>query len=251
MALVHDLLTLFRVDTQVRSLQSRVRAAERYLAAQQSRLDDLETDRAELASRIKHLRADVANAECEMATHDERIDKLRTSMNSSATQKEYTALLTEINTFKVARSELETIALEHLETIEQRSEELAAVEQQLEERARLRDLARVDLEQCRTDVAERLAELQRERERAAAVIPPHDLDAFNELAERYDGEAMAFIDVVDRRNKEYACGACNLHVTLDAVSALQGAGATISRCAACRRILFLKEEAPGAVASTK
>ena len=83
---------------------------------------------------------------------------------------------------------------------------------------------------------------------SAANIPGVELKVFNDLAEAYDGEAMAKVEEIDRRRREYSCGSCNLALPFEAVAALLGRSDTLVRCTACDRILYLNEETRGALA---
>ena len=251
MSLMDDLQKLFRIDSQVRGLESRVKSAERYLKGQQTKLDTLADDLAELATRERHLKAEIANAESEMAAFDERIEKLREELNSSETNKQYTALLTEINTIKASRSEIETMAIATMQKVDAVAEEIKAIRDLHAERKKHRDQAAADLEERKSDVGDRLSELQRERTGAAEKIPADALESFNVLADQYDGEAMAPVEVIDRRNREYACKACNMHLPFETVSVLMGMGTSLTTCTNCQRILYMQEETKGVIAGKK
>src|SRR6185295_7164516 len=106
------LLRVFRVDQQLQGLQSRLRAAEKFLEEQTKQLQQIETKRDTVHTQLKQMQATVADHEGEMARLDARVEQLREQMNAARTNKEYKAFLTEINTIKADRSAAETAALE-------------------------------------------------------------------------------------------------------------------------------------------
>ena len=64
------------------------------------------------------------------------------------------------------------------------------------------------------------------------------MQIFLRVDERHDGEAMAPVTRVNPRREEYACSGCNIRVSIEVVSALQGKG-DIQYCKVCGRILYL------------
>lgn len=247
MGSVDTLLNLFRVDSQVRALRRRLESAERNLQAQTRLLETADQQLEELSSRKRQIQATIGNLEGEIAGIDQRLEKLRTELNSAVTNKQYSAVLTELNTVKLDRSGLEDKVLREMEQIEQLDQQFAEVESQRGNRATVCDAARQELEQREAEVGDRLTELGVERDAAAAEVPGAELVVFNEMADCYDGEAMAPIEEVDRRHREYACGACNMHVPFEQVVLLLGGSDTLVRCTACTRILYLQEETRGAL----
>ncbi len=248
MTLTENLLSLFRLERQVRGLRSRLASAERYLQAQDRQIEGLKTQKDELEQRRLQLQATIANLETEGAVIDERTEKLRDELNSASTNKQYTAVLTELNTVKLARSEIDDRILEDMEQIDRIDEQIGLVETQVVERGKVRVVAQAKLTERQADVGQRLAELETEHDEASAIIPGSDLTAFSQLAEIYDGEVMAQIEEIDRRHREYACGACNMHLPFESVSLLLGATQTLVKCSACGRILYLQDELKGTFA---
>lgn len=247
MELMESLLKLSQVDAQVRGLRSRLQSAQRYLDTQTRQLGDLNQQLQELQTRRKHMQATIANHESEMATIDERIEKLRDELNSSVTNKQYSAVLTELNTIKANRSEIETQEIGELELVESVEAEIKTIQSHIEERSKMRDLAAVQLKECESEIGQRLVELETEREQAADDVPMKALDIFDTLADIYEGEAMASIKEVSFRHREYACGACNIQLPFETVSVLMGGVSTVVRCTACTRILYLQDEVRGAL----
>jgi predicted nucleic acid-binding Zn-ribbon protein len=247
MAVIENLLNLFTVDKNVRGLRSRLDTAQRYFDAQTRQHAVLEQQRQELATRRKHLQATIANLEVEKKQLDARLEKLRNELNSSPNKKQYDALLSEMTTIKTAASNLEDRILAEMEQLENVEQQATALEPQLADRAKLRDLARTQLEERKSDVGHRLAELEVERQQAASVVPPQALAIFDSVADQYDGEVMSAVEVIDRKSREYACGACNMHIPFNQVSVLASANDAIVRCPSCTRILYMQDEMRGSL----
>ena len=248
MTLLPNLISLFRIDSQVRGLRSRLESAQRYLDAQDRLLAELRDQREEHETRRRQLQATIGNLEVEMAVFGERIEKLRGELDAATTNKQYGAVLTEVNTAKLARTELEERDYEQMEKIEEIERQLKELEGNALEREKVRTVAEKQLRQRHDDVGERLAELETERNAAAAIIPGLSLKIFNELADSYDGEAMAQIEEIDRRRREYVCGSCNIQLQFESIASLLCNLDTLVRCTACDRILYLAEETRGALA---
>ena len=248
MTLTTDLLSLFRIDSQVRGLRRRLDSASRYLDTQDLTLQELGQQHDEVQLRRRHLQATIGNLEGEVAVIDERLEKLRGELNVATTNKQYTAVLTELNTVKLSRSELEDRTLQEMETVEECGRQLETLAGETAERTKVRAIAKAKLKQRHEEVGTRLAELEQQRTTAADCIPGTDLKLFDDLAEAYDGEAVTPVEEIDRRRREYVCGSCNLNLPFEAVTALMGRGDTLVVCAACGRILFLQDDTRGALA---
>jgi predicted nucleic acid-binding Zn-ribbon protein len=244
MALVDSLLTLYRVDSQVRGLRSRLDSAQRYFRTQEDQLTALMQQQQEMHTRKRQVQAALATLELEIKSIDERLEKLRGDLNSAPNNKQYTAVLTELNTVKASRTALEDRVLSHMEQLETIEAQFATIDGQIAERTKVRDLANAQYEERKTDVGARLSELEHEHEKAAAVIPANVLQVFEEVADLHEGEAMAAVEEIDRKHREYACGACNMHLPFELVSKLSSKTDMLVRCAACGRLLYLQEAMP-------
>ena len=248
MSLTEDLISLFHIDANVRGLRSRLETAQRYLNAQDRLLAELGQQQEECEVRRRHIQATVGTLEVEVGVLNVRLEKLRDELNVATTNKQYTAVLTERNVAKTARSELEDRVLEEMEKIDEGGLQLEKIAEEIAERQRVRTLAASQLKERHDEVGQRLAELEVERESAASVIPAAELRIFDDLANSYDGEALGKIEEIDRRRREYACGSCNLQLAFESVASLLAGGDAIVRCTACGRILYLADETRGAFA---
>lgn len=251
MTLMERVLHLYQVDSQVRGLRSRVESAEIYLRAQNRQRDSVASQRDETATRKKHVQATVSNLETEVAAIDERLEKLRDELNAAVTNKQYSAILAEMNSVKEQRNELDDRTIAEMEQIEKLDAELATFDEQLADRNKVCTAAQSDLEERKNDVGERLTELEGERQDATSGIPDSVLTAFDDIADLHDGEALASIEEINRRHREYACTACNIHLPYERVSLAMLNGDELVLCPACGRILFMQEELRGALGTKK
>ena len=106
MTVTDKLLRVYRVDRKIDGLKSRLRGAERFLGQQNEQIETLGKRATVIESQIRQLKASQADAEGEAAQHEAHINELRERMNSASTNKEYKALLAEVNTFKDKKAEL-------------------------------------------------------------------------------------------------------------------------------------------------
>ena len=109
----------------------------------------------------------------------------------------------------------------------------------------------------RAEIGGRVAELQKEadalkpeRDAAAKAVPAKARDAFERLADHFDGEAMSALTKPDRRREEYACSICNMDLVTDVYNKLHSRDELVF-CPSCHRILYIPEDLPVELAVNK
>lgn len=242
MSVTEKLLKVYRIDQQINGLQGRLRAAERFLAEQDQHLRSLTERHTAISGQLKQVSTVAADAEGEMARLDERIDQLRERMNTAKTSKEYKAVLAEVTALKDQRSAHEQRALEMMEKAEAIRGETAQLGTAAQERQKVRGAAAGERDRRADEIREKLAELKTERADLAAAVNADALSTYEALVKRLEDEAMAPIEVQDRKRHEYTCGACMMSLPVETMSTLLGSGA-LTLCVSCGCILFLDETA--------
>ncbi len=248
MPLIDNLLTLYKVDRQVRSLRSRVESAEIYLKVQTRQKDEIALEQTENQQLQKQRKASIANIETEIGSIDLRIKHLRDELKQAVNDKQYSALLAEVNTIKEHRKAFENEELNEMSAAEELETSATDIAQRLEEREKVLKVAAKELKIRESEIAEQLTELEKERKTAAAVIPEEVLSDFDEIADDYDGETMAAIEIIDKKRREYSCTSCSLHLPIEAVTVLMGNKEAVVKCGQCDRILYLEAESREALA---
>ncbi len=242
MSLAEKLHALYLLDQQVRGLSKRQDAASRRLAAQQRKLDQFQQQLNELEEQTRLAQAHAASLESESQAVEARINKLREQMNTVTTNKEYQAMLVEVNTFKADQGKLEDEAINELNRAEALSAERDAAAAQVEEQKKILAGAEQEVADAKSEVGERLAQVQGERDTAAGELPNDALQAFERQALAHDGEAMAIVHEQSRRHMEYTCGGCYMTIPVERLNALMVGRDIITDCPTCGRILYLDAE---------
>ncbi len=246
MDLTSKLLRVFLVEKQLRGLQTRLRSAERFHSDQSAQLQQLDTKRTSLESQLRQITAVAADQEGEVKRLDEKMAVIREQMNSAQTNKEYKAFLTEMNTYKAERDRLETGALEQMAKAEELRKQVAELAAQRGEREQVQKVAAGEKTQRADEIKDRVEELKAQRKAAAAEVPPDALKKLELLIKQRGDEAMAPIEVQDRKRHEYTCGSCMMSLPVESVSGLMSSG-KLTFCVSCQCILYLDEEAAKAM----
>lgn len=235
---LHDRLRALNLaDRQVRGLRSRLDARSRRLKVLQTRLDQLLQQQRELDQQHRQTQTRAQTLENEANAAEARVESLRGRMNSVTSNKEYAAILVEVNTLKEEKSKLEDEALAQMSRAEGIQEQLGGLKGQVQEQQVLVDGARAELEAAEAEVRDRLAEVTAERKVAADALDGKALKLYEELSERYEGEAIAEIEEQDRRRREYTCGACYMGLPIERVNAALTQAEVLTTCPSCGRIL--------------
>jgi len=248
MSVTAKLLSVFRVDQQIQGLQSRLEGAERFLAEQTRQLAALGTEKDSFETQLRQLRASEANAEGESKRIAVHIDELREKMNNAATNKEYKAFLSEVNNLKEIRSTHDDQAIEFLEQIEALNTKLEEVSTGVVEKEKVRGVAEEQRQQRSDEIAEKLSELKTQRKILVAEVPKNAMAIYTELHQTRGEDAMAPLEIADRKRHEYVCGSSMMSVPVEVAASLMQGKLTISPNDGC--ILYLtadvEEELTGA-----
>jgi uncharacterized protein len=182
-------------------------------------------------------------AEGAIGDAQEKLKKYQQQINRVTTQREYGALLQEIDGAKAAIATCEEQAFSSLERLEQTQRDLA------EKRESFRELdSRYAAELARWEeekpaVAERVAELEAQIASLRARLPRGLFSQFERIRERHHGSALAPIRLLERPGRgprEWHCGACNYRVRPQVVVEIKNS-LDLVQCDSCKRILYLPE----------
>lgn len=246
-----QLYSYFELDQRVRAMRSRLDGATRRRDAQSHKLDQLKQAYAELEQQLKTAKAHTATLEGEADAIESKITTQRDKMNNATSNKEYSALLVEVNTLKADKSKIDDAQLESMakaDTLLAEAEELKA---KVDAQTKLVENATEEVAEAQAEVGDKLKELEVERDAAGEPINDDIRKTFDRLSHTYDGEAMAEISEQDRRRMEYTCGGCYTLLPVESVNALITKPDQITTCGTCNRILYVSSELRESLAAGK
>lgn len=238
---LHGLINLQRVENRLRAVKAKLARCRRSVLFQENQLRTLQNGLEAKQEEIKMGRLQSDRLELELRSRDEQITKLRNALNLARTNKEYSVILTELNTAKADDSKLESQVLEIMKNIEADQAACREIVAQIDEQKGKLDEVRLDSDSKAVELEKEIDEIQREWDITAGKVPPAALNIFKRVAETYDGEVMAEVEKAAENSVSYSCGGCFMGVPAEVVNILTGKDELI-RCSNCTRILFLKEE---------
>ncbi len=241
MSVTEKLLRVFRVDQQLQGLESRLRSAEKFHDEQSKQLESVRTQQRMIATQLKQLQAQIGEQEGEIQSIDARIERLRGQMNNAKTNKEYQAFLVEVNTLKADRDQIEQSALEQMTKVDELKKQVADLDSREREREKVRTVAASDRDKRADEIRDRVNELRAERKSLSAAVPADALSTYEQLLRTRGDDAMAPVEVQDRKRHEATCGSCMMSVPVETLSALMS-GSKLINCVSCGCILYLERE---------
>jgi len=234
--------------TRLQSVENRLRVAKNKLARCRRNVIIQENQIRTLTSSLEAKKEEILltkvqsdRLELELKTRDEAISRLRASLNTAKTNKEYAAVLTQLNTTKADNSKIETQVLDLMKDIEVDEAESKKIEEQIKEQKKLLEQKRTEAEQLSVKYEAEINQIQSEWDEAASQVPAESLEIFKRVADTYDGEALAKVEEQGAKATAYSCGGCFMSITPESVNLLMTKD-DIIRCPNCTRILVLGSE---------
>jgi uncharacterized protein len=237
---------LQEVELQIAEIQRGIDRKHRAVHKHEQQIAHID---AQLRAEKSSLQTDQMEADrldLDLKSRDSEIAKYRQALLVAKTNKEYSAILTQLNTHKADNSKLEERVLGLMGQVEVRRKTIAGInEQRATETARVAELqaaAKAEEDRCRN----RMDKLKAERDEAASAVPPKALDFFNRISGKNEGVAMAKVIRTHPKRAEYACDGCNMAINIEQVNAILSRDEAIT-CNICGKILYVDVPAAKAV----
>jgi uncharacterized protein len=241
---LQNILELQAALTQLREAEQRLHGIPDWMrelhdehTVRKAEIDALEETAAEAARQRRAAESAVQDAQ-------EKLKKYQQQINKVSTQREYGALLQEIDTVKGQITTSEEQAFSALDQHEKADKELATLRESFREIEERYAAEMVRWEAEKPEVGRQVEALQGRIGDLKQRIPRPVVSQFERILDRYPAGATAPVRPLERpgqKQREWHCAACNYRVRPQVVVEIRNGDALI-QCDACKRILYFEEE---------
>ncbi len=227
------LLQLQRYDAKLMEIQRTRDEIPRKRDALKAALDQAKHAHEQAKKDLERVRLDRRTQEKEIEVVQAESAKLERQLLDVKTNKEYQAMLHEIEALKSKRSDRETVVLEHFEREEALVAQMKQAEQRISEEERRLKSGEAELEREGAALDQSIHSIKVDRDQVRPRVPATLLARYDRLAGTRDGIAVAEV-------RKGSCGACFKALTLQMVQEARRTDVVL-HCESCGRILIWAE----------
>jgi predicted nucleic acid-binding Zn-ribbon protein len=228
------LINLQKFDLRIFQIQDQLRKAPDLLKSAESPLQDILGRLQVLKNTGESLVKQRRSSERELSTQEEQLQKIRNRLSELKTNKEYQAHLFEIELARKKKDSIEENVLDMMERVEQNEQAVKELEEQAKEAQNVFDAEKSRLENHFANLANELADLERQQTTLAELVDKPLLTRYNRLKIMRKGFAVAQL-------REGACGGCQLQLPPQLVAEVKR-GDELMDCSYCHRILYMARQ---------
>jgi predicted nucleic acid-binding Zn-ribbon protein len=227
---IQDLIELQKIDSQLEEIEELLGDLPIKVTELKNKEDSLTSDFERGKARLKEIALEQHKTEMNLAEFKEKIDKLKDQLFLVTNNKQYDALMLEIDHLKENLDRNETTELELLEEKDQLGEQVKSQEQSLESLSKELSSKQVNLEQALAASSSEKKDLESRREETAKDLSASVLARYNRILSARNG--LAVVSLEGR-----SCGGCGAALPPQLVAEVKTL-MTIQNCSICTRFLF-------------
>lgn len=225
------LVQLQAIDSQIYSLNEEKKIKPQEIEALNASFEAEKKNLANLEKVLLDLQKEKANKELELASKEEGVKKLQVQLYQLKTNKEYSAMLQQIQDSKADASTIEDKILECMERIEKAKKDIDEEKKRFQQKEEIFNEERREKEDRIKEIDERLSQLNCQRKQIIPDIDKNILAQYERVLHNRDGLAIVSV-------KDNTCMGCNMFVPAQMINLIQMYERIIT-CEVCNRILFI------------
>jgi len=230
-----SLVQLQTLDTEIYSLKNEKDSKPREIKALEDAFGQKKLNLADAEKKLLDLQKLRKERELELGSKEEATKKLQGQLYQLKTNKEYQAMLQQIDDAKADASVIEDKILEALEAIDKAKTDIEKEKVHLQEEEKKFNAQKKTVEDRTKEIDARLAELESKRKQLLPAIEKKILAQYERILTNRD--ALAIVRVINN-----TCQGCNMFVPPQVINLIRMYERIIT-CEVCNRMLYIEEEA--------
>ncbi|KPA16543.1 protein containing DUF164 [Candidatus Magnetomorum sp. HK-1] len=228
------LCQLQEIDLQYRSIDNQLKSSPQSILELETNLKTLETKLADAKNIIDTCLKKQRTYESDIKDNDAHIKRSKEKTTSIKSNKEYQALLKEIDDTEKKNAELEEEVIKCMYEQESTSESIKGEEEKIKKMRQQLKKEKKAFEVRRKDIEKRFNVLKAERDITAAKLPKKVIERYEFLCKVGKGIGIGFVE-------KGTCSACHTNIPAQYVIELRKTQ-DIQYCLTCQRFLIWKED---------
>ena len=231
---MEQLIELQGIDTKLKDLNDLLGDLPSKVQGLNEQEDSIKNSLVDNKKRLKELEVELHKKEVYVSQLDGKVDTLKDQLFLVTNNKQYDALMKEIDHLKEKKSVLEDESIKLLEEKEQLLESVASMETELKDLTEDLSKRREKLESAISESADEKSVLERERQDRVDKIDLNIVSVYDRVMGARDGLAVVHVEGT-------GCGGCGAHIPPQTVTEVR-AETQIHRCDICGRFLYNQEK---------
>lgn len=232
-AQINNLVQLQTIDSEIYALKYEKESKPEEIKTLQASFEEKKQRLASLEKNSLDLQKQKKDKELDLTSKEESMKKLQIQLYQLKTNKEYQAMLKEIENMKADASVIEDKVLELLDQMDKIKIDIDREKQKLKEGEKIFNEQKQKIEGRLKEIDDRLAQLEAQRKQITPGIEPKILAQYERILLNRDG--LAIVNV-----KNNSCQGCNLFVPHQVINLIKMYDRIVT-CEVCNRILYINE----------
>lgn len=230
---MQKLLDVQKVDLRIRDLETEAAAIPRQIEEWDSALNAEKEELAEMEAEVEEIRKEQRHLERQLDQKQQSLSKYNAQLPQIKTNREYKAILVEIDMVEKDISDIEEKVLTKMDEIERINARAKKKEAEIKKAEEDIEKEKEKLRQRQKALQDSLEGTRSQREDFVSTVDNSLLSQYDRIRVRKGGVAVA-------RISDESCGACHMALPPQVVNEV--IGGKIKSCPSCSRLLYWDEE---------
>ncbi len=230
---MEKLIELQGIDTKLRDLNDLLGDLPSRVEELDQQEESIKNSLVEQKDRLKKLEVEMHKRDVSIAQINDKINKFKDQLFLVTNNKQYDALMLEIDHLKEQRANNETESIAFLEEKETLTESVESMESELGELSQNLRVRREKLETAISQSAEEKSSLEQQRTEQVNGIDLNIVSVYDRVMKAKDGLAVVHLS-------DSSCGGCGARIPAQTITEVR-AKIVMHRCDVCGRFIYNQE----------